>query len=62
MQNLERAFSRRLTHFKSKPEEALKLLEVGVSPVAKGMDQAELAAFATVARILLNLSEFITKG
>ena len=41
---------------------ALKLLKVGDSPYASGLDVKELAAMADVARLLLNTSEAITKG
>ena len=41
---------------------ALKLLKVGDSPYAGGLDARELAAMADVARLLLNTSEAITKG
>ena len=59
---LREALRVRLLQFKTDPEGANKLLSVGQSPVATEMDSAELAAYATVARIILNLSEFITKG
>ncbi len=39
-----------------------RLDSVGVSPVDDSLDRAELAAMTQVARILMNLSEFLTKG
>lgn len=59
---LHNALEARLARFKSDPEAAKKLLAVGESPVSDQIDRAELAAYTTVARIILNLSEFITKG
>jgi hypothetical protein len=38
----------------------MKLLSVGQS--LRSQSRPELAAYATVARMMLNLSEFITKG
>ncbi|MEM8666045.1 MAG: PSD1 and planctomycete cytochrome C domain-containing protein [Planctomycetota bacterium] len=59
---LEESLETRSNFFQDNPQEAERLLAVGESPVAESLDQTELAAYATVARILLNLSEFITKG
>ena len=59
---LKRALETRLEYFRANPDEASKLLEIGTSPIPEQIDHAELAAYATVARILLNLSEFITKS
>jgi hypothetical protein len=52
----------RLAHYKSHPEEARKLLTVGASPRDENLDLAQHAAWTTVARLLLNLSETITKS
>jgi hypothetical protein len=62
LKSLEQALAARLAYFGANPEEAGKLLAVGESPLPHPVDQAELAAYTTVARIILNLSEFITKG
>ena len=62
LKSLQQAFDTRLGYFKANPDEAGKLLGVGASPVLDTADQAELAACTIVARILMNLSEFITKG
>jgi hypothetical protein len=51
-----------LAHYKGDPEGAAKVLAVGQSPRDASLDTSELAAYTTVARLLLNLSEFITKG
>ena len=59
---LKTALETRLEYFRANPDEASKLLEIGTSPIPQQLDRAELAAYTTVARILLNLSEFITKS
>lgn len=41
---------------------AEKILHVGDSPVPMGIDRAKLSAYASVARLLFNLNEAITKG
>lgn len=59
---LQKALKERLIQFKSDPESAAKLLSVGHSAHDAQIESAELAAYATLARMMLNLSEFITKG
>jgi hypothetical protein len=41
---------------------AAKLLAVGESPRDERLDQAELAAWATVCSVILNLDEAVTRG
>ena len=43
------------------PEQANALLAVGLSPVPEGVDRPELAAWTTLGRALLNLSECLTR-
>lgn len=59
---LHEALRERQAFFAADIEAAKKLLSVGASTIAADVDAAELAAYTTVARIILNLSEFITKG
>ena len=59
---LHDALQARLAYFKANAEASKQLLSVGQAKAADDVDAAELAAYTTVARILLNLSEFITKG
>jgi hypothetical protein len=49
------------TSFDKEPESAKKLLEQGESPRDPGIAPAELAAYSSVASMLLNLDEAITK-
>jgi hypothetical protein len=51
----------RLTAFRRDTRAALKLLAVGESPRDKRLDPSELAAWTTVASVILNLDETITK-
>ncbi|MEM6506704.1 MAG: PSD1 and planctomycete cytochrome C domain-containing protein [Planctomycetota bacterium] len=44
------------------PEEAAKLTAVGEAPVAENMDMAELAAWTSVCRVVLNLHETLTRN
>ena len=50
-----------LKTFKARPEKAAAFLAEGESIPRPSIDQAELAAYAVVARILLNLDETLTK-
>jgi hypothetical protein len=51
----------RLASFQQDRQSATKLLDVGESPRDKRLDTAELAAWTTVASVILNLDETITK-
>ena len=48
------------THYRANPSDAERLLKVGLSPPPAG-DPAELAAWANVCRVVLNLHETITR-
>ena len=54
-------YERQLAFFKSQPEAAAKLLAVGESPLDARCETSELAALATVASLVLNLDEVVTK-
>jgi hypothetical protein len=47
--------------YRSKPDDARKLLKVGLAPAPDRVDPAELAAWAQVCRVVLNLHETITR-
>jgi hypothetical protein len=51
----------RLTEFRRDPRAAVRLLGVGESPRDTRLDVAELAAWTTLASVILNLDEVITK-
>ncbi len=50
-----------LKYFQGHPQEATKLLAVGVKPADKTLNPEELAAYSTMASLILNLDEVITK-
>jgi hypothetical protein len=52
---------RKTAAYERDPAAAAKLLEVGESPRPESLDPAELAAWTTVASVILNLDETITK-
>jgi hypothetical protein len=58
---LKETFDRRLAHFRASAENTKKLLAIGESPRDEKLDSAELAAYTTVASMILNLDETITK-
>ena len=51
-----------LARFRADGEAARKLLSVGESPRDPKLDAAELAAWSTVAGVVLNLDEAVTRG
>lgn len=61
LQLLLNAYQTQLADFKADPESAKQLLTVGQSSTNNQINSVELAAWSSVARILLNLSEFITR-
>jgi hypothetical protein len=59
---LTRILDKQLTAFEDDPQSALKLLAVGESPRNERLRPAELAAWAIVASVILNLDETVTKN
>jgi hypothetical protein len=47
--------------YQERPDDAKKLLAIGIAPVPAGTDPVELASWATVCRVVLNLQETITR-
>ena len=47
--------------YKALPDDATKLLSVGLTPAPKTADPVELASWASVCRVVLNLHETITR-
>jgi hypothetical protein len=54
-------FETQLNYFQGHPQEAAQLLAVGTKPSDTKLKREELAAYATVASLILNLDEVITK-
>jgi hypothetical protein len=59
---LKQMFEKRLRQYRADKKSAARLLSVGDLSADDTLDTAEFAAWATIGRVLLNLSEFITKG
>jgi hypothetical protein len=59
---LQRLYNERLTFYKKNPKAAEVLLAIGESKTAKNLNRTEHAAWTTVARAMMNLSETITKN
>lgn len=58
---LAQGFSKRLAAYRERPELAEALLTCGAAPIRNDLDRVELAAYATVGSVLLNLDEFVTR-
>ena len=61
MSVLRRAYARELIAWQSQPSAAKRLVSVGESPRLVEIDPVELATWTSLAGLLLNLSEVITK-
>jgi hypothetical protein len=59
---LRRIFDNQLAAYRKDGPAAIKLLAVGEAKRNEKLDPAELAAWATVASVILNLDEAVTKG
>ena len=59
--SLERALGRYVDRFKSDPDAAKSLLKFGESPADASLDPVELASYAAIGNVLLNLDETVTK-
>ncbi|HEX3132415.1 MAG TPA: DUF1553 domain-containing protein, partial [Planctomycetota bacterium] len=57
---LTRELEHARTYYRSHPQDAAKLLSVGQSPVDPTLDYADVAAFAVIASLILNLDEAMT--
>ncbi|HTU02088.1 MAG TPA: hypothetical protein VMG58_09740, partial [Candidatus Sulfotelmatobacter sp.] len=60
-ESLKQFFEGQLTYYRGKPDEAKKLIAVGLHAAPAAADPATLAAWISVARVLLNLNETIVR-
>ncbi|MCA9110691.1 MAG: DUF1553 domain-containing protein, partial [Planctomycetaceae bacterium] len=58
---LKEARERHHRHFAADTQDTQALLDVGESPVDPALDPAELAAYTSIASVILNLDEVVTK-
>lgn len=62
LQVVEGLFQKHLSQYQANPKAAAELLAVGAKPAPKEIDAAELAAWTSVARVVLNLHETMTRN
>ena len=55
-------YDKHLAEFTADPAAAESLLKVGFAPAPDDLEKPEVAAWASVARLLLNLHETITRN
>jgi hypothetical protein len=60
-ESLQRFYEGQLAYYRARPQEASKAISVGYHPSPDGVDSARLAAWTSVARVLLNLNETIVR-
>jgi hypothetical protein len=59
---LEGLHSRHLEQYRADPEAARKLVSTGESPLPQDLDVGALAAWSSVARVIFNLQETLTRN
>jgi hypothetical protein len=62
MRSLVKLYEQSLAEYRADPQAAEKLLAVGMAPRPEGVQAVELAAWTTVGRGVINLSEFISRN
>jgi mono/diheme cytochrome c family protein len=62
LQIVQALFHKHLEQYRANPKAATELLAIGDKPAPKDIDAAELAAWTSVARVVLNLHETITRN
>jgi hypothetical protein len=61
-QVLERMFAQSFSYYSEHREAAEQLLKTGIKPAPGNLDKVDLASWTLVARVVLNLSEVITRN
>ena len=59
--SLQRFFEEQLAYYKGQPDEARKVVSIGQHPAPASLDPPTLAAWISVARVLVNLNEAIVR-
>ncbi|MCX6850170.1 MAG: PSD1 and planctomycete cytochrome C domain-containing protein [Verrucomicrobia bacterium] len=62
LKTLSALFAQQLADYQKDPAAATELLKTGAAPVSPNLNSSELAAWAHVARVILNLHETITRS
>jgi hypothetical protein len=60
-ESLERFLAAQRAQYRGQTDDANKLVQTGIDPVPAHLDRAELAAWTSVCRVVLNLHETITR-
>ncbi len=58
---LSELYASHLRHYEESPDEALALVSIGISPRNEQISVERLAAWTSVARVIMNLHEFVTR-
>jgi len=61
VEQLRRLLAEHKTRYRADPESADALLATGLAPVRPDLDRPELAAWTSIARVILNLHETVTR-
>jgi hypothetical protein len=61
LESLKSFLAAQRAHFRENAADAEKLLKVGLAPQSPSPDRAELAAWTSLCRVVLNLQETITR-
>jgi hypothetical protein len=59
--SLEKFYEGQLSYYQGRPDEARRLVSVGIHPAPPGIDPCRLAAWTSVARVMMNLNETIVR-
>jgi hypothetical protein len=59
--SLQKFLAEQRAHYRANAGDAEKLLKVGLAPEPSAKDAAELAAWTSVCRVVLNLQETVTR-
>jgi hypothetical protein len=62
LQTIQSLLDKELAEYRADPASAQALLKIGQTPPPKDSDPAEVAAWTNIARVILNLSETITRS
>ena len=62
LKTLEPLLTKHLAEYRTNPSAAEAFLKIGQTPLPSKIDQAELAAWTNIARVILNLHETITRS
>lgn len=62
LETIQPLLDKHLAEYRADPAAAEALLKIGLTPLPPNADQAELAAWTNIARVILNLHETTTRS